>query len=133
MRRTAIAAVSCAVLLAGCSGTDSSSTQKQEFRPLPAPTISVSRERVPASVTTDAELPTVSGRFGHKATITIPHAKPSGKFVVTALAEGQGHKAQNGDVVIVDYTAKTWKSTRPCPAPTAKAMPPRCSRWARER
>jgi FKBP-type peptidyl-prolyl cis-trans isomerase len=125
MRRTAIAAVSCAILLAGCSGTDSSSTQKQEYRPLPAPTVSVSREHVPPSVTTDAELPTVSGSFGHQAAITIPHAKPSGKFVVTALAEGQGRKAQSGDVVIVDYTAKTWKSAKALPSTYGKGDAPK--------
>ncbi|WP_338897770.1 FKBP-type peptidyl-prolyl cis-trans isomerase [Streptomyces sp. TG1A-60] len=76
---------------------------------MPVPTVSVSRQAVPAAAATDAVLPTVSGKFGRKPTITIPKAQPSGKFVITTVLAGHGRKARSNDIVIVDYAAKTWK------------------------
>jgi FKBP-type peptidyl-prolyl cis-trans isomerase len=76
---------------------------------MPVPTVSVSRQAVPAIAATDTVLPTVSGKFGRKPTITIPKAQPSGKFVITTVLAGHGRRARSNDIVIVDYAAKTWK------------------------
>ncbi|WP_179382442.1 FKBP-type peptidyl-prolyl cis-trans isomerase [Streptomyces sp. SA15] len=73
----------------------------------------------------DAVLPAVSGTVGHEAAITIPKAKPSGKFVVAPLATGRGRKAGNDDVVVVDYTAKTWKSGNALPGTYGKEDAPK--------
>ncbi|GAA2749190.1 FKBP-type peptidyl-prolyl cis-trans isomerase [Kitasatospora cinereorecta] len=53
-------------------------------------------------------MPTVSGDFGTKATITIPAGNPSGQFVVNTVSEGDGATVAKGDWVTVNYTAKDW-------------------------
>jgi FKBP-type peptidyl-prolyl cis-trans isomerase len=53
-------------------------------------------------------LPTVSGKLGSKATITMPQAKPDGTFVVKALSEGSGPVVQKNDLVTINYSAKDW-------------------------
>ena len=104
-----------AILLTGCSGNDSSTAPNGGHRPLPAPSVSVSRPPVPAAVRTDAVLPTVMGDIGRRADITLPKAKPSGTFVIDTLVKGHGRTAGNNDVVVVDYTAKSWKSGKALP------------------
>lgn len=91
---------------------------------MPVPTVSVSRQAVPAIAATDAVLPTVSGKFGRKPTITIPKAQPSGKFVITTMLAGQGRKARSNDIVIVDYAAKTWKRGTSLPGTYGKGGTP---------
>lgn len=117
MRRFSGLLLASTVLLAGCGTSDSSPDRdERSHRPLPVPTVSVSRQPVPATAETDAALPTVSGQFGRKPTISIPKAKPSGKFVVTTALTGHGPKAVRNDVVIVDYTAKTWQRGKALPS-----------------
>ncbi|WP_217240115.1 FKBP-type peptidyl-prolyl cis-trans isomerase [Streptomyces sp. AC555_RSS877] len=87
--------------------------------------MSASRPPIPAAVHSDAVLPAVTGVVGQEAAITIPKAKPSGKFVVSALAEGRGRKAQNGDIVIIDYSAKSWKSKKALPGTYDKGDAPK--------
>ncbi|MCP3822096.1 FKBP-type peptidyl-prolyl cis-trans isomerase [Streptomyces sp. A3M-1-3] len=69
-------------------------------------------------------LPTISGEFGRKATITIPKHKPSGKFVVASVLQGHGRKASKNDIVIVNYTAKTWNRGRDVPSTYDKGRAP---------
>lgn len=109
MRRAKTLLISSILLLAGCSSSDSSSAPEGGHRPLPVPTVAISRQAVPATVATDSALPTVSGEFGRKAAIKLPKAKPSGKFVVTTAIQGRGQEARKNDIVIVHYTAKTWR------------------------
>ena len=114
-----------AVLLTGCSGEHASTPPSGGHRPLPAPTVSVSRPSLPAAVHSDAVLPAIAGTVGYKAAITIPKAKPSGKFVVAPLTTGHGRKAGNGDVVVVNYTAKTWNSGKNLPNTYGKEVAPK--------
>lgn len=126
MRRVSAFLIVSALLLAGCSSADSpSASPDRSHRPLPAPTVSVSRQAVPNTVAKDSVLPTVSGEFGRKAAIEIPNAKPSGKFVVTTVVQGQGRKARKNDIVIVDYTAKTWKRGKALPSTYGKKGVPK--------
>ncbi|MDQ0938412.1 FKBP-type peptidyl-prolyl cis-trans isomerase [Streptomyces sp. V1I1] len=109
MRRIAML-LTASVLVTGCSGEKSSSAAPDGHRALAVPTVSAPRQAVPAAVATDTTLPKVSGEFGRRAALTIPKEKPSGKFVVTSLLQGHGPRIGDNDVVVVDYTAKTWKS-----------------------
>lgn len=121
MRRVATLLIA-SILVAGCSS--STSAPEGSHRPLPAPTVSVSRQAVPAAVTTDTVLPIVSGEFGRKGAITIPKTEPSGKFVLTTTLPGQGREARKNDIVIADYTAKTWKRGTTLPSTYDKGSAP---------
>ncbi|MER5213106.1 FKBP-type peptidyl-prolyl cis-trans isomerase [Streptomyces sp. NPDC002838] len=66
----------------------------------------------------------MSGEFGRKPKITIPKAKPSGKFVVATALAGHGPKARRNDVVIVHYTAKTWQRGTALPGTYVKGGTP---------
>jgi FKBP-type peptidyl-prolyl cis-trans isomerase len=126
MRRLALLLVAPVLLLAACSGEDSSSASPDGgHRSLPVPTVSVSRQAAPNAVATDTVLPTVSGEFGRKAAIAIPKAKPSGKFVVTTALRGEGREARKNDIVIVNYTAKTWKRGTDLPGTYGKGASPK--------
>ncbi|MFE4698713.1 FKBP-type peptidyl-prolyl cis-trans isomerase [Streptomyces sp. NPDC056738] len=80
---------------------------------------------VPAVVRTDAVLPTVSGKVGSPATISIPKSAPSGKFVVAPQTRGRGRSARTGDVVVVRYTAKVWRTNKTLPGSYRKGTRPR--------
>lgn len=126
MRHVSALLIASALLLAGCSTADPSSTRPDRgHRPLPVPTVSVSRQDVPPTVAKDSMLPTVSGKFGRKATIKIPKAKPSGKFVITTILPSHGQEARKNDVVVVNYTAKTWKRGNVLPSTYSKGHAPK--------
>ncbi|MGW0704239.1 FKBP-type peptidyl-prolyl cis-trans isomerase [Streptomyces sp. NPDC002867] len=67
----------------------------------------------------------MSGEFGQKATITIPKAAASGKFVITTAFQGHGPKVRKNDVVVVNYTAKTWKRGTALPSTYDKGNAPK--------
>ncbi|MEU2421227.1 FKBP-type peptidyl-prolyl cis-trans isomerase [Streptomyces sp. NPDC007851] len=75
-------------------------------------------------VRTDAVLPTVSGQFGRPATISVPTSAPSGKFVVAPQTRGQGTAAHTGDVVVVRFTAKVWRTGKALPGSYDKGARP---------
>ncbi|RKE22771.1 FKBP-type peptidyl-prolyl cis-trans isomerase [Streptomyces sp. TLI_171] len=60
-------------------------------------------------------LPTVTGEFGSKATITVPKDAPDGTFVVKELSAGNGPKVEKGNWVTVDYTAMDWQTGKEIP------------------
>lgn len=111
-RRVASSLLASAILLTGCSGNESSTAPNGGHRPLPAPSVSVSRPPIPAAVHMDAVLPTVTGAVGRRADITLPKAKPSGRFVINTLMKGRGRTAGKNDVVVVHYTAKSWHADK---------------------
>jgi len=116
MRRLAVPLLACALAVTGCSAEKTSTTPKESHRPLPAETISVPRQPVPSVVPADAILPKVSGEFGRKASIAIPKAAPSGRFVVTPTLTGHGRTVSNHDIAIVNYTARAWKAGKELPS-----------------
>ncbi|WP_405891513.1 FKBP-type peptidyl-prolyl cis-trans isomerase [Streptomyces sp. NBC_00133] len=69
-------------------------------------------------------MPTVSGQFGRPATISVPKATPSGKFVVALQTLGRGISAHPGDVAVVRYTAKVWRTGKALPGSYGKGARP---------
>ncbi|MFL4953269.1 FKBP-type peptidyl-prolyl cis-trans isomerase [Streptomyces sp. MMS24-I31] len=65
-----------------------------------------------------------SGEFGRSATISIPKAAPSGKFVVAPQTQGRGRSARTGDVAVVRYTAKVWRTGKALPGSYGKGARP---------
>ncbi|MEU9129997.1 FKBP-type peptidyl-prolyl cis-trans isomerase [Kitasatospora sp. NPDC048540] len=111
MRRfAALLAVPIAVLLAACSSGSGSSTGAT------ASATSAGPVEVPSPVASADPMPTVSGSFGSKATITLPDAKPSGQFVVNTVSEGNGSTVAKNDWVTVNYTAKNWTTGKDLPS-----------------
>lgn len=90
-----------AVLLAACSSGSGKSAGA-------TPSASASAAQVPSPVASASPMPTVSGDFGSKATITLPQEQPSGQFVVSVETEGSGATVDKTDWVTVNYTAKDW-------------------------
>ncbi|WP_232247843.1 FKBP-type peptidyl-prolyl cis-trans isomerase [Kitasatospora azatica] len=82
--------------------------------PSPAPTSSA--PAVPSPVSSASPMPTVSGDFGSKATITVPQGQPSGQFVVSTVTEGEGANVGKGDWVTVNYTATNWTTGKSIPS-----------------
>ncbi|MFI7009565.1 FKBP-type peptidyl-prolyl cis-trans isomerase [Streptomyces sp. NPDC050145] len=64
---------------------------------------------VPKPVDTANPMPKVAGDVGKKASITVPKADPSGKFVVHTLSEGDGAEVKKNDLVTMNFTGKVWK------------------------
>ncbi|MER6426082.1 FKBP-type peptidyl-prolyl cis-trans isomerase [Streptomyces sp. NPDC001137] len=127
MRRLVALLIAPALLLVGCSSESSSDRQQPDgyHRPLAAPSAPVqTKAAVPAVVHTDAVLPTVSGQFGSRATISVPKSAPSDKFVVAPQTQGRGPAAHTGDVAIVRYTAKVWRTGKVLPGPYDKGARP---------
>lgn len=126
MRRIVALLIAPALLVVGCSSEDSADRQRPDgwHRPLPAPSVSAPARAVPVAVSSDALLPTVSGQFGTRATIAVPKAKPSGKFVIAPQIQGRGRAARAGDVAIVNYTAQVWRSGKPLPGSYDKGARP---------
>ncbi|MFD5559911.1 FKBP-type peptidyl-prolyl cis-trans isomerase [Kitasatospora griseola] len=92
-----------AVLLTACgsgSGKSAGAT----------PSSAASPAEVPSPVASASPMPTISGEFGTKATITLPAGQPSGQFVVSTETEGTGATVNKNDWVTVNYTAKDWTS-----------------------
>lgn len=73
---------------------------------------------------TDAVLPTASGQFGRAAVISVPKSVPSGKFVVAPQTPGRGRAAHTGDVAVVRYTAKVWRTGKALPGSYDKGARP---------
>ncbi|GAB2958388.1 hypothetical protein GCM10023080_017690 [Streptomyces pseudoechinosporeus] len=114
-------------MLVGCSSNDSSRQSRPDgwHRPLAVPSAPVHpKASVPAVVLTDAVLPAVSGQFGRPATISVPKSAPSGKFVVAPQTQGRGRSASTGDVVVVRYTAKVWRTGKALPGSYDKGARP---------
>ncbi|GGY10741.1 FKBP-type peptidyl-prolyl cis-trans isomerase [Streptomyces anandii] len=90
-----------------------------------APSAPAPRERpVPTAEPTDTVLPTVSGRFGQRPRITVPKTRPSGRFVVAPQYGGHGRAAHTGDVAVIRYAAKVWRTDRLLPGPYDKGAHP---------
>ncbi|GJF27459.1 hypothetical protein KNE206_01590 [Kitasatospora sp. NE20-6] len=53
-------------------------------------------------------LPTVTGDFGTKATITLPKEAADGTFVVKEIKAGDGVKVEKNTWVTADFSAKNW-------------------------
>jgi peptidylprolyl isomerase len=53
----------------------------------------------------------VEGAFGKRPNVTIPKAKPDGKFATRTLIKGKGAQVRKGDLVIADYAGYAWNDS----------------------
>ncbi|WP_033212824.1 FKBP-type peptidyl-prolyl cis-trans isomerase [Kitasatospora phosalacinea] len=108
MRRTAclLTVPLTVALLAGCSSSGGSGKSTATT----PPAASASAVAVPSPVASASPMPSVSGEFGSKATITLPSEQPGGQFVVSVVSEGSGPEVKKDDWVTVNYTVKDWTS-----------------------
>ncbi len=57
-----------------------------------------------------AEMPSASGAFGEKPTLTFPAAAPPPNLQRQTITEGDGVEVATGDTVIVNYLGQVWGS-----------------------
>ncbi|MFG2823225.1 FKBP-type peptidyl-prolyl cis-trans isomerase [Kitasatospora sp. NPDC048365] len=103
-----------AVLLVG-SGITLYMVNKDDGKPAAKPAAAPSsqaptEEAVPPIKDNAKVLPTVTGDFGTKATITVPKEAAGGDFVVKELSAGSGTKVEKGTWVTADFTALNWNT-----------------------
>ncbi|MFL6139188.1 MAG: FKBP-type peptidyl-prolyl cis-trans isomerase [Frankiaceae bacterium] len=101
VRRAAVvsALALCPVLaLAGCSGGSGNAA---------SPPSSSSTGSGAAGAT--GPLPTASGSYGDKPTLTFPGAKPSGALQTKVLEAGSGPVVKKGDLLVADYLGQIWR------------------------
>lgn len=104
MRRTpAVLAVlltsAMALALAGCSSSGSAAS--------PSPATTVTGALTPVDWTGDG-VPTVSGGFGDKPTITFSSAPAPGQLMRKVLIQGKGPAVKKGELVGVDYLGQIY-------------------------
>lgn len=61
-----------------------------------------------ASPVDPADMPTATGGFGDKPTITVPDTAAPDSLQRIVLSEGDGDQVQAGDTVVVDYLGQVW-------------------------
>lgn len=57
-----------------------------------------------------AGLPTVTGDYGSKPTVTIPKSHPPSSLRTSVLHKGDGRAAAKGDLIAIDYVGEIWKT-----------------------
>ncbi len=59
-----------------------------------------------------AEMPTASGKFGEKPTLTFPKTTPPPSLQRTILSEGTGPVTVKGDYLVTNYLGQVWGGTK---------------------
>ena len=97
------------LLLAGC-GSGGTSTPTSSSATTTPPTLGPSvpaATAVAAAVPAD-QLPTATGAFGEKPTITFPSSDPPPSLQRVILSEGTGPVTQSGDWLVTNYLGQIW-------------------------
>lgn len=98
------------VLLAGCSSSGDPSPTTGTSSVSPAATLGP--EVPPATAVADPvpadQLPTATGAFGEKPTLTFPSTPPPPSLQRVILSEGTGPLTQSGDWLITNYVGQKW-------------------------
>ena len=107
-----------ALVACGSSGSDSSTTGTATSGSGPAASSATSEAAmvgpdVPAATVVaapvaKAEMPTASGDFGDKPTLTFPKSDPPNSLQRQVLIEGDGAKVESTDWVIANYLGQVW-------------------------
>ena len=95
--------VSAAVALAGCSGSPSATSASKSATPTPTSTAPMTPVEW-----TGASLPTVSGVYGDKPTITFPNVAAPTQLEKKVLTTGTGAAVAKGDLLVADYYGQIW-------------------------
>ncbi len=107
--RALLVAVPLVVLAACSSGADStptSSTTSGSAAPTLGP--AVPPATAVAAAVPAAQLPTASGKFGEKPTLTFPAGNPVPSLQRVILSEGTGPKTVAGDWLVTNYLGQVW-------------------------
>ena len=107
--RALLVAVPLVVLAACSSGTDSTPTSESTSGSA-APTLgpAVPPATVVAAAVPAAQLPTATGKFGEKPTVTFPTGNPVPSLQRVILSEGTGPKTVSGDWLVTNYLGQVW-------------------------
>jgi peptidylprolyl isomerase len=97
--------VSAAVALAGCWSSSSATGASKTPTPTPAP--AASGPMTPVDWT-GTSLPTVSGAYGDKPTITFPNVAAPTQLEKKVLSAGTGPAVVKGDLLVADYYGQIW-------------------------
>ncbi len=91
----------------GTSGTGASSSVSAS----PGPTLGpeVAPATAVAAPVPAAQMPTASGKFGEKPTLTFPATDPPPSLQRVILSEGDGPEIQDQDWLITNYLGQIWK------------------------
>lgn len=101
--------VAVAVLLAGCgSGGTSTPTGSGSGSALPTLGPSVPPATAVAAPVPADQLPTASGSFGDKPTITFPSTDPPPSLQRVVLSEGTGPQTTSSDWLVTNYLGQIW-------------------------
>ena len=96
-------ALSVTVALAGCSSKSGGSSSTSS----PTPPASSTAPVVPENWTGDS-VPTISGVYGDKPTITFPKVSAPTKLEKKIVSEGSGPTVNKGDLLVADYYGQIW-------------------------
>ncbi len=108
--RALLLAVPLVVLGACSSGTDATPTGDATASGSVAPTLgpAVPPATAVAAAVPAAQLPTASGSFGDKPTLTFPQGNPVPSLQRVILKEGTGPKTVAGDWLVTNYLGQVW-------------------------
>ncbi|MDQ2846746.1 MAG: FKBP-type peptidyl-prolyl cis-trans isomerase [Actinomycetota bacterium] len=76
--------------------------------PAPTPGPVVPPATAVASAVPKEQLPTVSGKFGQKPTVTVPKGNPPPSLQRQVLTEGTGAVIKKGEVLVTNYLGQIW-------------------------
>jgi peptidylprolyl isomerase len=97
----------------GLSACGSSPAEPAALTTEASPSQSTSVATTPAATTpssTATKLPTVTGAFGTKPTVTMPGGSAPDQLVTKVLKPGKGPKVNSGDLLVVNYAGLLWNS-----------------------
>lgn len=96
------------VLLAGCGSGGTSTPTNSSASTLPTLGPSVPAATAVAAPVSADQLPTVSGSFGDKPTITFPSTDPPPSLQRVILSEGTGPLTTSSDWLVTTYLGQIW-------------------------
>ena len=109
MRRRSFLAATPLVLLAACGSTPTTPVNANPTGSVYGPTTpaaTIAGSALPAN-----ELPTATGAFGEKPTITFPTSGPPPKLQRAIITEGTGAAVVSGDQLVANYLGIVWGGT----------------------
>ncbi|MFZ0324985.1 MAG: FKBP-type peptidyl-prolyl cis-trans isomerase [Actinomycetes bacterium] len=112
---TAVVALSLtsAVVLSACgsSSAGSAAAQTSSDSSTPSSTTSESMSSSPSqSGSASGALPTVKGGYGQTPKVTMPAGDPPSELTTKVLVKGDGATVAKGDLAVVNYVGKIWKT-----------------------
>jgi peptidylprolyl isomerase len=111
MRVRALSSVLPLLIMVACSSGSTGPTSSAALLGTPAASGSAAPDTVVADQVPADQLPTASGGFGDKPTLTFPAGDPPGSLQRVVLVNGTGPATQKGDWLITNYLGQVWGRT----------------------